>query len=161
MIVVADTGPVLHLFWVGALSWALPPQPIDVVRPVWEEVRAHAPDALQDTRLRVVDPPTVVAPPLARWTLDAGESAALSYALAHQDTETVLVLCDEQEARSACSALSLPVVGSIGLIIEAFRAGRVSMQTATAALRDLPGPGRLHVRPELISLALAALTEST
>lgn len=34
MIVVADAGPLLHLFWVGATAWALPPQEIAVVEDV-------------------------------------------------------------------------------------------------------------------------------
>lgn len=49
MIVVADTGPIVHLHWVGASAWALPPEPILVVRQVWDEVERHAPEALHPT----------------------------------------------------------------------------------------------------------------
>ncbi len=37
MIVVADTGLLLHLFWVDALEWALPPQEVAVVEAAWEK----------------------------------------------------------------------------------------------------------------------------
>lgn len=47
MIVIADAGPILHLYWVDAMSWALPPEAIDVVEEVWQEVGKHAPEALQ------------------------------------------------------------------------------------------------------------------
>ena len=43
MTIVASAGPLLHLFWVGASFWALPPHRIDVVSEVWEEVESHAP----------------------------------------------------------------------------------------------------------------------
>lgn len=32
--IVADAGPLLYLFWVGASSWALPPPTIEVVSEV-------------------------------------------------------------------------------------------------------------------------------
>jgi predicted nucleic acid-binding protein len=158
--IVADAGPLLHLFWVGAGAWALPSQTIDVVDEVWEEVQAHAAGALADPRLRHLTQPQALAPDMLQWNLDRGERAALSYALSCRSREEVLVLCDERAARRACAALSLPVVGSIGLILEASRASRVSLETASAALQDLPGRGRLHVRPQLVESALAALHDS-
>jgi predicted nucleic acid-binding protein len=142
VIVVADAGPLLHLFWIDAASWALPPQTIDVVQAVWEEVQSRALMALQDPRLRNVVEPVAVSPLLAPWSLDHGELVALSYAIASRPHDEVLVLCDELAARRACQAVGLPVVGSIGLISESYRAGRVSLEQAEAALRDLPGRGR-------------------
>ena len=67
MIVVADTGPVVHLHWVGASSWALPPEPILVVREVWGEIERHAPEALRDPRLvRAAYPAHAAYPYLAK-----------------------------------------------------------------------------------------------
>ena len=51
MTIIADAGPVLHLFWVGAQEWALPQQPIHIVPAVWDEVRHHAPEALAEEQL--------------------------------------------------------------------------------------------------------------
>jgi len=146
VIIVADAGPLLHLFWVSASSWALPPHPINVVDEVWEEVASHAPAALQDTRLQRIVASIAVSPEVRRWNLDRGEKAALSYALSQRSGQDVLVLCDEHQARLACNALSLPVVGSIGLIVEAFRAGRISLEIVSTTLGNLPGFGRLHVK---------------
>ena len=56
-----------------------------------------------------------------------------------------------------CAALALPVTGSIGLIVEAYRAGRVARGDAVKALQDLPGCGRLRVAAELIELTIASL----
>lgn len=159
MITVADTGPLLHLFWVDALAWALPPGPIDVVDTVWREVERHEQDVLKDVRLRRVTAPTLLPPELAAKNLDSGEEAALSYALA-QTGEDVLVLCDEIRARKACGALSLPVIGSIGLIVRAFQDGRVSQQMAVTALRDLPTRGLLYVRESLLDDAVAQINSA-
>jgi len=156
MIVIADAGPILHLFWVGASRWALPDQPISVVHEVWEEVRRHAPEALRDKRLRHEGAVTLPYPEeLSPWSsLDSGELAALSYAIRHGNAEDILVLCDEHEARAVCTRLGIPVTGSIGLIVQAFYAGRTTAETATTTLRNLPGNGRLHVTKALIEEAV-------
>ncbi len=159
MIVIADAGPILHLYWVDTLPWALPPQPIDVVAEVWQEVDRHESRALTDSRFRR----RVVAAPhpseLSSWKLDSGELAALGYAVSQKDTDRVLVLCDEREARKACTQLAIPVVGSIGLIVRAFHAERVAGAVAQTALCDLPRRGRLHVTEALMELAVGMLSD--
>jgi predicted nucleic acid-binding protein len=157
MTFVADAGPLLHLFWVGATTWALPPGTIHIVEEVWREVAHHAPEALHDTRFERVAAPEKTPDALAEWQLDQGEQAAIAYALVEKERGPVLVLCDERQGRRACNTLELHVIGSIGLIAEAFRAGRVARAEAEFALRALPGPGRLHVRSELIEQAVASL----
>jgi predicted nucleic acid-binding protein len=157
MVVEADSGPRLHLHWVGASAWALPPAPIDVVEAVWREVASYAPDALRDTRLSRIAATFDPSPELSTFTLDDGEAAALADALRPEVRRDALLLCDELRARRACKRLALPVVGSIGLVIEACRAGRASREQATSALSDLPGRGRLHVSPALIRAAIDAL----
>lgn len=158
MLIVADAGPLLHLHWTGASSWALPPLPIDVVDVVWEEVASYAPEALEDARLHRVASPADRPSEMATLALDDGEAAAIAYALQVERRHEALLLCDERRARRACERLALPVVGSIGLIVEARRAGRVTKAQAMAALTKLPEQGRLYVSPELVRAAIEALT---
>lgn len=156
MIVIADTGPLLHLYWVDALAWALPPQPIFVVETVWREIVSYAPEAVGDARLQRVSEPAEVPPSLAGQKLDSGERAALAYALT-LPKEEVLILCDELRGRRACRDLALTVKGSVGLIIEAVQEGRATQEIARAALQDLEGRGRFYVKPSVITQALAAI----
>jgi hypothetical protein len=98
VIVVAEAGPLLHLHWVGASEWALPPQPIQVVDAVWAEVTRHAPDALRIARLvRAGTPSAETRAPLAQFAFDEGETDALAYALS--SGSGVVLLCDETAAR--------------------------------------------------------------
>jgi predicted nucleic acid-binding protein len=159
MIVIADAGPILHLYWVDAISWALPPQTIEVVQEVWQEVDKYEPRALTDSRLRRRVATLPYPSELSAWGLDSGELAALSYAVRHRNTDSILVLCDEHEARKACTQLAIPVVGSVGLIVRAFHAGRIVGDVAQRALRDLPHRGRLHVTESLIELAVEMLSQ--
>ncbi len=157
MIIVADAGPLLHLFWVGATAWALPPQEISVMEDVWREVASYAPGTLEDHRLKRVALTLPVSPLLAGKRLHTGEMGSLSYALTRATDEQILILSDDHRARQACRDLALPLTGSIGLIVEAFRTDRVSKEVAEAALRDLPRRGRLYVKPAFITRVLAAL----
>jgi predicted nucleic acid-binding protein len=102
VIIIADTGPILHLFWIEASSWALPPEPILVVREVWEEIERHAPEALQDSRLVRRDP--LGTNPDLPDALDPGERAAVALAI---EIPGCLVLCDEREARRVCAELKI------------------------------------------------------
>ncbi len=154
--IAADAGPLLHLYWVGAQPWALPLEPIDVVSEVWEEVLGHDPAALREPRLRRVEAGPS-ASELSRWALHSGERATLSYALSRAATGPCLVLCDERIARLVCVDIGLPMIGSVGLILEAFRAGRVETERACAALSEPPGAGRFHIRAEILSQAIAAV----
>jgi predicted nucleic acid-binding protein len=153
LIIVTDAGPLLHLHWVQALDWALPNQPIHVVRSVMDEVTRHAPDAGADRRLLPVDDPPATAPELKGFSLDGGEAAALTLALEERERGQVLVLCDERLARSACAALGLPVAGSIGLILKAAESRRVALLTARSALLRLPTDGRFQIAPALLRWA--------
>ena len=152
-----DAGPLLHLYWVGASSWALPPAPIDVVDVVWNEVVAYAPEALAGALIRRVEAPVDRSPEVLSLTLDDGDSAAISYAMDPVRRSEALVLCDELRGRRACRRFGLSVVGSIGLIVEAYRAGRVLRGVAVTSLLDLPVRGRLHVTTLLVQAAVDAL----
>jgi len=54
-------------------------------------------------------------------------------------------------------SVGLAAVGTIGLIVEAARSKRVQIDEALQALEQLPNKGRLHVTPELLAQAIAAL----
>ena len=158
MIVVADAGPIAHLHWIGCLSWGLPPTSVHVVEQVWTEITQHAPQALADRRLER-EPAGEIDPALqAKFALQSGEAAAIAFALKHSGS---LLLTDDAAARRACVSVGLAAVGTIGLILEAARSKRVPVDEALQALEQLPNKGRLHVTPELLAQAIAALLTAT
>lgn len=81
----------------------------------------------------------------------------LSLALRQPDPSLVRVLCDELAARKAADALGLEVMGSIGLILQAYRDGAIDKDTARRSLSALPHQGRLHISPRLLHAAIQSL----
>jgi len=99
-----------------------------VPRPVLKEVGAgtHDDPELKWLRSEVgtrhfVDPPTTPAF-LAQWDLGAGETAVLSIALTEQGAVVVL---DDLAARKFAMTFQLPLLGTLGLLIRAKRAGLI------------------------------------
>lgn len=90
---------------------------------------------------------------IALWRLDAGESQVLARAL----SIGAGVLLDDRAARRCAQTLGLPVVGSIGLIARAKRAGLVT--AAGPVIRSVVEAG-LHVDDELVIAMLADLGEA-
>lgn len=154
MIVVADAGPILHLYWIDGSSWALPPQDIFVVDEVWVEIEKFAPAALEDPRLLRAAAPASSLVDAKRLHLDPGEAAAIAFAMERSGS---LLLTDDEAARRACAELKITVTGSIGLIVEAVRAGRATREVGVSALEALPARGRLYVSAALLARAVAAL----
>ena len=54
--------------------------------------------------------------------LDPGDEAGLAWALAHPGTAAII---DDRRGRRVASVLGIPVVGTLGLIIEAKRRGTI------------------------------------
>lgn len=94
-----------------------------------------------------------VAPVVAAWDLGTGESAAISYALAHIGTEAVL---DERAARTCAKALGVRARGTLGLLVLAKREGVVL--AVRPHVEALLAAG-YHLGADLVALVLARVGE--
>ncbi len=75
-------------------------------------------------------------PEVLAWDLGAGETAVLSWALANPGWSAVL---DDGMARRCAHTLSVPLLGTLGIIIRARRAGLIA--AAAPVLRALQAQG--------------------
>lgn len=131
MIVVADAGPIIHLSLIGHLE-LIPSLFGRVVMPrrVYDEVVQAGSGLPGSEELRNATWVDLyqedVRPDLSQLLgsfLDAGEAAAIALAL---DLGADLVLSDDRQARLASERLGLRVQGTVGILLEARRQGRVA-----------------------------------
>jgi predicted nucleic acid-binding protein len=123
---VVNASPIIFLAKVGLvdLLQQLGP-PVVIPEAVALEIQSHgaadpAAQALaQSAWLSIVDPGPV-APVVAAYRLDAGESAVLTHALA---TPGSGVIVDDLTARNYASVLGIPYQGTIGVVIYAKQQG--------------------------------------
>jgi hypothetical protein len=129
MIVVSNTSPLTNLASIGQFDVLrhLYTQ-VHIAQGVWEELNAEggqwpgrevvaAADWIQ--RHTVRNEPLVTA---LRRDLDRGEAESIALAL---EVEADLVLMDEREGRHAAQRMGLDVVGVVGVLLEAKKAGVV------------------------------------
>lgn len=93
-----------------------------------------------------------VPPAIQAWDLGAGESQVLAYCLADRH----LAVLDDGEARGAAQVLSVPVIGTLGIVLRARRAGLVP--AARPLVERLLECGS-YLSSELVRQALAKVGE--
>ncbi len=127
-LLVGDSGPLIALARLDLL--AIPARlfgELLITATVWQEVMrgqseaelARLSGALAKGLLRVVNDPEQVPIALAEARLDDGERSALALALLH----AAVVLVDERRGRVCASEMGLPVIGTLGLLVQARGAG--------------------------------------
>jgi uncharacterized protein len=162
VIVVADSGPIIHLGLLGLLD--LLPElfgRVVVPRAVYHEVvvqGAGEPGSAELESARWADVQDVNEDtPLhrvLRRELDAGESAVLCLAV---QLSAALVLMDERAGRGLAKQLGLTVRGTLGILAQAKRQGRI--EALSPLLKQLVARG-IWLSPGLIHEVLTSVGES-
>jgi len=86
--------------------------------------------------------------------LDRGEQECLQVC---KRLRIPILLTDDLAAREAAKALSITPVGSLGIIIRAYRLARISMEAAEELLHRLQDATSLFVTPTIVDLAIDQL----
>lgn len=124
MIVVADTSPLLHLARIGRLDLVVSALgPVVVPRTVWSELIQPG------TRVEVIEALRAATwidlrddPEAADLGLDPGETAAILLAEA---LSADALLIDERRGRAVAEERGLAVIGTLGVLAGAKRAGAI------------------------------------
>lgn len=102
--------------------------------------------------LRVIDP-SPPPPTVQRWDLGPGESAVLSWCLAHPGSEAII---DDLAARRCVMTLGVPLRGTLGLVLIAKQRGRIP--AARPVVEVLMRAG-LRLSDRFVNQALARVGE--
>lgn len=154
-VVVADTGPLQYLVLVGEIE-VLPRLYGNVTAPTavhGELLHPLAPAAVRNWAaapppwLTIAPAPASEDPQLRK--LDAGEAAAIALALT---LPADLVLMDERAGVATARARALNVIGTIGVLDQAARAGLIDIVEAVTRLRAT----NFRHRPPLLDGLLAS-----
>lgn len=105
---------------------------------------------LLETSWGTVAAPTAEIPTsLLEWGLGTGETAVIALALERPGAVAVL---DDAVGRHCAQAFRLPVIGTLGILLRAKRAGLIS--SAAAAINAIRACG-LHLDDQTIAIALS------
>lgn len=142
MIVVADSGPIIHLSLIGRID-LLPALYGQILVPglVYEEVVQHGASLPGSAELHEAGWASRVEPDtdsnlfgVLRAQLDPGETAAICVAV---ERGADLILSDDRPARLTATRLGIEVKGTLGVLVEAKRRGKLeAIAPALAALKQ-------------------------
>ena len=159
---IADAGPLIHLDELDSLGLLAAFTEVLVPPTVANEASRHRPGWRQraPAALRVVSPSEVniraVESQAGDSRLDPGEVAALALWLEHREAT---LLCDDLAARRHAEAMGCPIVGTLGILLQAARSRRLPASEAGRLIRSIPASSTLHILPELLEAALEALED--
>ncbi|WP_022836913.1 hypothetical protein [Salisaeta longa] len=159
---IADAGPLIHLHEIGCLSFLQLFSVLHVPDAVWNEtvgqgrVPPHQIESL-DNVLRHAERGQDVQAFIDQESLDDlqyGEQACL-WLLAQQ--EDSLVLTDDLAVRDAVKERGGTPVGSLGIVVRAYRAECIDLDRAERLLRRLHEDSTLFVTEAIVDLAVEQL----
>jgi predicted nucleic acid-binding protein len=160
VIVVCDSGPLIHLDEVDSLILLADFKRIIVPVSVHEEVLRHRPHVFDKDycSIEIVEtkqnPTSKLMKLKQSLSLDRGELDALELAESLGDC---ILLTDDNAARVAASTLNLRVHGTLAIVLRAVRRGLRSREETIALLQDLPVRSSLHIKSSLLQEAIKAL----
>jgi predicted nucleic acid-binding protein len=129
-----------------------------VPEPVMAEIQAHGSadptvEAIGRVAWLTTAPAPVIPPEVVAWNLGPGESAVLALALAEPGSFAVI---DDLEARRCARSLSIPLIGTLGLVILARQDGRIA--AARPVVQRLRASG-MYLSDRIINEALSRVGE--
>lgn len=155
---VADAGPLIHLGEIDCLPLLAIFDQLHIPEAVWHE--AQRPAAIR-TQLAFAERHVLRTEEVAQFTADyrleklqAGERESL---LLCSKLAVSVLLTDDLAVRQAARAFELTPVGSLGIIVRAYRMGRISSDVAELHIRKLDSVSSLFVTPALVDLAIERL----
>jgi predicted nucleic acid-binding protein len=159
---VADAGPIIHLAEIGCLAFLRLFKQLHVPQMVWAEtvglgrVVENSLVELNNVERQYPTPAEVIqfVETNGLENLHAGERESLYVC---QQIGVSLVLTDDLAVREAAKKLKLAPVGSLGIIVRAYRAGLVSLEEAEKHIFDLQNISSLFVTHAIVKLALDEL----
>ena len=151
MIVVMDSSTVILLAKTSTLETSLKEHNIQITKEVYAEVmegkNKMLPDALllerlhQENKINLVSANEQLTKKIAGdFNLENGEASTIAVAIKDKKA----VASDDRQARKAAKIQNLQLTGAIGIIINLFKKGKITINKATQALKTLEEQGRFE-----------------
>ena len=159
MIVVSDTTPLISLMKVSKLG-LLEPLFQEVLIPVSVYAELTTNPNFEDEARQIKDCPFIKVVTVKEHKavdvlqrsagLDLGESEAIVYA---DDNHADILLIDEVPGRRVALDMGIEIMGSIGILVTAYKSGYISISEVDEAFQKIRNANR-HISERLINDAL-------
>jgi len=157
-----DAGPTIHLWEIGELSLLTVFDKLMIPETVWDETvgRGRVPEKALESlpNLMRVNVASDVAAEFIREMnladIHKGEAECLYWCVKEK---VALILTDDLAVRDAAKALNIRPVGSLGVVIRAFRDKKITLEAARKILFCLYRNSTLFVSWTIVEMAIEQL----
>ncbi len=163
LVAVSDAGPIIHLHEIEQLDLFQIWEQVVIPDAVWKETvgmgriaqsQLEMLDNLQFVRAFDND---VLQTFVGRFSLDKLHPGEVACLYLCQQRSIHLFLTDDLAARKAAKRLGIQPVGSVGMIVRAWKSGIISIEETKEFLRELQQTSTLFITPEIIEIAIRQL----
>jgi len=161
-IAVIDSGPIIHLTEIGCLSLLRIFSALHIPDAVWHETVEQG-RVLQEDLLRVnrINRHALSPTAINQFTtekglkkLDAGERECLYLC---RQISVPLILTDDLAVRDAANLLNIIPVGSLGIVVKAYKSEQISLSEAERIINALYDISSLFVTRAIVEIAIKEL----
>lgn len=164
-IVVTDNGPIIHLSEIGQIECLNLFRPVCVPSLIYEEIKAKRGPGFGEIEGEVFEIKKII-----KKDDNLIETFSEHYILSRPDASVLalayrmgaeIVFTDDLDLRDAVKSRKMTPVGTIGILLRAYREGQLSNRKLNEALDDLLDRSSLFITKELIAQAKKAIKRKT
>ena len=161
-IAVIDSGPIIHLTEIGCLSLLQIFSTLHIPDAIWHETVGQG-RVLQDDlqKINIFKRHTLSADEINKFTtekglkkLDDGERECLYLC---RQISVPLILTDDLAVRDAANLLNIIPVGSLGIVVKAYKSEQISLGEAERMINALYDISSLFVTRAIVEIAIKEL----
>lgn len=152
---VADAGPIIHLSEIGAMKAFSVLAEVFIPEEVFNETKNLSVPNIKKVNLneKHKDLAKILT---SSYNLDLGEAEAISLCM---QEGIRLFLTDDMDARTVAKHYTFEVHGTVGLLVESFRAGIFTEKEAIAKLELLRTKSTLFITKDLLDWSIKRIRE--
>jgi len=147
---VVDAGPFIHLIEIGSISLLQIFDAIHVPRAVWMEIGEHSKNILKEIYITRHNLPEMqISEFTHKEGLEKLHSGEIECLYLCRQINLPILLTDDIAVREAAKSMQITPVGSLGIVVKAYKNGKISLAEAEQYISDLYDISSLFVTREL------------
>ncbi len=157
-IAVADAGPLIHLSEIGGHTLLHVFNAIHIPHAVWLETGKHSKNISENIRLTSHNlPKAQVSGFVNEEGLEKLHSGEMECLYLCKQLNLSILLTDDLAVRNAAKSLQITPVGSLGIVIKAYKNDKITLAEAECYINDLYDISSLFVTRTIVELVIKEL----
>lgn len=159
---VADAGPLIHLSGIGGIAILHIFDAVHVPHVVWLEIGEHSKNISKEIHITNHNLPGLqISEFTHKEELEKLHSGEIECLYLCRQINLPILLTDDLAVREAAKSLQITPIGSLGIVIKAYKNSKISLVEAERYISDLYDISSLFVTRAIVELVIEQLHKKT